>query len=319
MENKRHDGNGLCGSLGNAVTKMFVLLAVAAAVAQSCFAGENHADSIIARVLENAAKVKAADPDAVLMAFWDFDGTIIKGDISEGLDFATGSTVKLYKGLIERTIEEGLNTVYPAKGGWEQYWERDYRRLNEMGRWIAWPFNAQMYYGQSAAALDAFCSAECDKVYRKWYFSSSMKMWRALEKAGVENYVVSASPEIFVRNAARSLGVPSWRCRGIRVMIDGDRMTTKVIHPIPNGEGKVENVRELVGARPNGVAIAAFGNSYSTDGAFLRYVATQPSLPGGAKGTAVMINGGKAVAGYTEHFITVDQSETEGDVAGGRP
>jgi hypothetical protein len=41
---------------------------------------ETHADGIIARVLENAAKVRTADPDAVPMAFWDFDGTIIKGD-----------------------------------------------------------------------------------------------------------------------------------------------------------------------------------------------------------------------------------------------
>ena len=184
-----------------------------------------------------------------------------------------------------------------------------------IGRWLAWPFNAQMYYGQSAAKLDAFCSAECEKFYRKWYFASSMKIWRALEKAGVENYVVSASPEIFVRNTAQSLGVPASRCRGIRVAIDGDYVTTKIIYPIPNGEGKVENVRELVGARPNGVAIAAFGNSYSTDGAFLRYVATQPSLPGGAKGTAVMINGGKVVPGYTEHFITVVQDETVGETS----
>ena len=62
----------------------------------------------------------------------------------------------------------------------------------------------------------------------------------------------------------------------------------------------------------DGIAIAAFGNSYRSDGAFLRYVATQPSLPGGAAGTAVMINGGKTVKGYTEHFITVSQSETAG-------
>ncbi len=81
---------------------------------------------------------------------------------------------------------------------------------------------------------------------------------------------------------------------------------------MPYGEGKVENVRSIVLSRPNGVAIAAFGNSYSTDGAFLRYISTQPSLPGGAKGTAVMINGGRNVPGYTEHFITVSQSETVG-------
>ena len=291
------------------VYSFFVLLVTAAL---PCLGTENHADRIVARVLENVAKIKAEQPEAVPMAFWDFDGTIIRGDISEGCEFVGGKLSKLYKGLIERTIEVGLCTVYPAEGGWDRYWNHDYARMKEIGRWLAWPYNAQMYYGQSVAALDAFCEAECERVYRKWYFASSMKIFRALEKAGVENYVVSASPELFVKNTAKSLGVPSCRCRGIRVVLDGDRVTTKVVHPVPNGEGKVENVREFVLARPHGVAVAAFGNSYSTDGAFLRYVATQPSLPGGAKGTAVMINGGKTVPGYTEHFITVDQEEVVG-------
>ena len=296
----------------SAVRKIYVVGIAVFAVA-ACLGEESHADGIVERVLANVAKVKAACPQAVPMAFWDFDGTIIRGDISEGIEIVGDRRVKLYKGLIERTIEVGLNSVYPAKGGWEQYWERDYPRLNAIGRWLSWPFNAQMYQGQSAAALDAFCEAECERLYRKWYFASSMKMWRALEKAGVENYVVSASPEIFVRAAAKSLGVPSCRIRGVRVAIDGDRITSRTVHPLPMGEGKVENMRELLLACPNGVAIAAFGNSYSTDGAFLRYVATQPSLPGGAKGTAVMINGGKIVSGYTEHFITVDQDEIVGD------
>ncbi len=293
--------------------RLIVSVAVAAvAVAGVCSAAESHADGVIARVLENVAKIKSMQPDAVPMAFWDFDGTIIRGDISEGCESVGGKLNKLYKGLIERTIEAGLCTVYPADGGWDRYWKHDYPRMKEIGRWLAWPYNAQMYYGQSVARLDAFCEEECERVYCKWYFASSMKIFRALEKAGVENYVVSASPELFVKNTAKSLGIPPCRCRGIRVVLDGDMVTTKVVHPVPSGEGKVENVREFVLSRPHGVAVAAFGNSYSTDGAFLRYVATQPSLPGGAKGTAVMINGGKVVPGYTEHFITVDQDEVEG-------
>jgi len=43
---------------------------------------ETHADGVISRVLDNVAKLKAADPQAVPMAFWDFDGTIIRGDVS---------------------------------------------------------------------------------------------------------------------------------------------------------------------------------------------------------------------------------------------
>ena len=278
------------------------------------FGAEDHADRIVAQVLDNVAKIKAADPQAVPMAFWDFDGTIIKGDISEGCELVNGKYEMLYKGLIRQTIEAGLNSVYPPEGGWEQYWEKDYLRLRDgLGLWLAWPFNAQIYFGQSASAIDAFGEAACERLYRKWYFTSSMRMFRALEKAGVENYVVSASPEIFVRATAKTLGIPKARCRGIRVAIDGDRITTRIIYPLPMGEGKVENVREFVLARPHGVAVAAFGNSYSTDGAFLRYVATQPSLPGGAKGTAVMINGRNPVPGYVEHFITVEQDEVLGE------
>ena len=292
--------------------KIFLLCALCMAL--FCSAAENHAAGIVAQILDNAAKIKAADPKAVPMAFWDFDGTIIKGDISEGVDFIDGKLTPLYKGLVQLTIEAGLNSVYPAKGGWEQYWEKDYLHLrDDIGRWLAWPFNAQMYYGQSAAELDAFCRGECEKIYRKWYFTSSVAMLRALEKAGVENYIVSASPEIFVRSAAPSLDLPVERFRGIRVQIACGRITSQIIYPIPDGEGKVENVRDIVLARPHGVAVAAFGNSYSTDGAFLRYVATQPSLPGGAKGTAVMINGRKPVPGYAEHFIKVVQNEVLGE------
>ena len=287
-------------------------MALLALASQACLGAESHADGIVARVLENVAKIKAANPDAVPMAFWDFDGTIIKGDISEGLE--EGGEVR-FRGLVERTIAEGLCPVYGKDGGWDRYVNRDYPRMKEIGLWLAWPYNAQMYCGQRASVLDAFCVAECSRVYRKWYFESSVRMLDALERSGVENYIVSASPELFVRAAAATLKLPLCRFRGIKVEIEGDTVTSRVVHPLPMGEGKVENVRGIVLARPHGVAVAAFGNSYSTDGAFLRYVATQPSLPGGAKGTAVMLNGGDAVPGYSEHFILVAQDAVVGDAS----
>ena len=121
---------------------------------------ENHVERIVAQILDNVAKIKAVDPKAVPMAFWDFDGTIIKGDLSEGVEVVDGQYKKLYKGLVQATIEAGLNSVYPPEGGWEQYWAKDYQRMRDgIGRWLAWPFNAQMYCGQSAAAIDAFCAS----------------------------------------------------------------------------------------------------------------------------------------------------------------
>ena len=290
------------------------MLCCAAFAATVSFGVEKHVDEVVNEVLANVAKLKAAQPNAVPMAFWDFDGTIIKGDISEGMyenePARTGR--QLYKGLIEETILAGFSSVYKGPEGWKQYNDVDYPRMNAIGRWLAWPYNAQIYGGVPAADLDAFCTRKVAEVYRKWYFASSVAIWQALEKAGVENYVVSASPEIFVRNTAESLGVTRGRTRAIRVEIDGGRMTTKVVHPVPFGEGKVENVRQLVLSRENGVAIAGFGNSYSTDGYFLRYIVTQ-HLPGGAKGFALMINGGKEKPGFEGLFKLVEQDETVAD------
>ena len=283
-----------------------LLIGIACFAAALYAATETHADEVVATVLDNVAKLKAARPDAVPMAFWDFDGTIIKGDVSEGLD---EDGVQKFKGLIEETILAGLSTTYKGPEGWIRYRDRDYPRMKEIGRWLAWPYNGQIYKGVSAAKLDDFCHRKYDEVYRYWYFASSIKIMQALEKAGVENYVVSASPEIFVRNSDRTLGLPRERLRAIRIAIDAGYMTTKIIYPVPYDHGKVENVRELVLARPHGVAVAGFGNSYSTDGEFLKYIVTQ-SLPGGAKGFALMINGGPERDGYKGLFRLVEQDET---------
>jgi len=286
--------------------RLFVLVVFACLAAAADAAPETHADEVVATILGNVAKLKAARPDAVPMAFWDFDGTVIKGDVSEGLD---EDGVQKFKGLIEETILAGLSTTYKGPEGWIRYRDRDYPRMKEIGRWLAWPYNGQIYKGVSAAKLDDFCHRKYEETYRHWYFASSIRIMRALEKAGVENYVVSASPEIFVRNADRTLGLPRERLRAIRIAIDAGYLTTKIIYPVPYDAGKVENVRELVLARPHGVAVAGFGNSYSTDAEFMKYIVTQP-LPGGAKGFALMINGGPERDGYKGLFRLVEQDET---------
>ena len=270
---------------------------------------EGHVQGVVSEILSNVAKLKAARPDAVPMAFWDFDGTIMEGDITEGL---VSDGRKVFRGLVEETALAGLNRVYAGEEDFRQYEEKDYPRMNAIGRWLAWPYNAQLFEGVREAELAAFCRGKVRAVYARHFFAASVAMMQMLEKAGVENYVVSASPEIFVGSTAEALGLPRERLRGIRVVIEGGRLTTRVVHPVPYGEGKVESVRDLVLARPNGVAVAGFGNSYGTDGNFLRYIVTQ-ALPGGAKGFALMINGGAEKPGFEGLFRRVEQKLTVGE------
>jgi len=272
-------------------------------------APEGHVERVVARILENVAKVRAADPEAVPMAFWDFDGTIIRGDLGYGL---TENGVVRYHGLLEEIIRAGWIPIYRQPDGYER-WFKDYTRMGEVGHWLSQSYDAQMFTGVSVRELDAFCERTIrEKKLDRWYFASSMAIWKALAAAGVENCVVSASIEPMMRNVASTLGIPKERVRATRVEEECGRWTTKLLQPVPYGEGKVDAVRMFLKARAKGVAVAAFGNSYATDAAFLRYVATQPALPGGAKGTALMINGGKAVSGYTEFFICVSQEAVVG-------
>ena len=116
--------------------KRLIVYVAVAAVAGVCNAAESHADGVIARVLENVAKLKAAQPDAVPMAFWDFDGTIIKGDISEGLD---EDGVQRFKGL----IREGYLADFVILGG--NPFETDPRSLHAIPVCETWLGGRRVY------------------------------------------------------------------------------------------------------------------------------------------------------------------------------
>lgn len=286
--------------------RIVAAMALCASVVVPCLhADEAHVERVVGEILGNVKKLKVADPQAVPMAFWDMDGTIIRGDCTLGL---VEEGVERYKGFMQEAILAGLCPVYHGEEGCTRYRDVDYPLIDGFGHWLGGPFNAQVFHGQRVAGIKAFAQEYTKRILRNWFFKSSIDILRRLECAGVENHIVSANVQIFVEPVADFLGVDASRVNAIRVGIDGGRITTRIESIVPYGEGKVSVLRDVVTSTPHGFAIAAFGNSYSTDGAFLRHVATQASLPGGARGTAVMINGGKRMSGYSEHFICVDQS-----------
>lgn len=275
--------------------------------AATASAAESHVDGIIREITANVAKIRKHDPNAVPMAFWDFDGTIIRGDISTGLSM---DGKRVYEGLFVKAAEAGFSGIFKDAASAEDYLGTVYPKLGKnVGRWMSWPSLGQSFRGADASRLEAFCREYAERVFKPWYFSSSLRIMRALEKAGIENHIVSGSPDVFVKAAGAAAGVPRTQAVGIRQRIAGGRLTTRLEYPLSMNEGKVECIREILGACPGAVAVAAFGNSYWTDGPFMRYVATSP-VPGGAKGVAVMINGGKTPPEYEGLFLLVNQTET---------
>lgn len=276
-------------------------------------AKEDHAQTIITQILatkEAVIKAEHSSPDdTIFLAFWDFDGTILKGDCTEGLQ-EDNKTV--YKGLAQRTIEAGYSSIYPPKDGTKKFFE-DYRHLEEIGRWLAYPYAVQMLRGASVEDIHKLSKKHFADVLHNYYFTSSVSMIQALESNGVECHVISASADVFLDAAAPTLGLDAAPFNGIEVQTENGRLSEKLVYPVTWAEGKTQKLLSIVEQTKKlhpgkkVLVLAAFGNSFGTDGPFMQYVATQ-ALPAG-KPIAVMINGGEAPTAYKGLFIEVNQTE----------
>jgi phosphoserine phosphatase len=295
--------HNLSRTLSRILAAFLLLLAGALHAAQP----EPHARAILDQLISLKAAVAAAGaPDnARYLTVWDFDGTILDGDCSEGLQ-RDGEQV--YPGLAQVTIEAGLSSLYPAEGGFRQFWS-DYDWMEEhVGEWMAYPFIVQMLRGAAIEQLDEVARQTFEQYYAPHIFTSSAWLIRELESAGIETVVLSASPELFVRGAADSLGLDRSRFNGIRVAIEDGRVTEKLLYPVTWADGKRERLQQLIATHPGEppvIVIGGFGNSYTTDGPFLQWIAKQ-DLPGGPA-VAVMINGGEAPPRYQGLFREVGQ------------
>jgi len=69
-------------------------------------------------------------------------------------------------------------------------------------------------------------------------------------RAGVEAFVVSASPRVVVEEGARALGFDRAHIVAVTPLEEGGRLLAGVERPIPYGEGKVHRLLERIGGRP---------------------------------------------------------------------
>jgi len=276
---------------------------------------EPHAAALLAELRALRAELLAIRPEARFFAFWDLDGTLLRGDCSEGLVERDRET---YSGLVRLGIERGHSADYGAEDDGYAACREDYAELKgRIGGWLAYPFLLQIFAGTEEAQLAKLAARHFDTTLRKFYFAASREIFDGLAADGVEQHILSASAEVFVRGASASLALPPDRLHGIRVRTVDGRLTRELLHPVTYAEGKTEKLREIVLAaeaeapgRPVFV-LAAFGNSFDTDGAFLAHVVGQ-SLPAGQP-LAVMINAGFAPAAYRRMFRSVRQTRVVGE------
>jgi phosphoserine phosphatase len=262
---------------------------VALSLGRLAWAEEPDDSRIVGQILTTReAILKAAHgtnltSSAVFVAFWDFDGTILKGDCSEGL---TVGERTVYPGLAQIAIENGLSGLYPSDGGFGRFWT-DYTNMDaRVGHWLAYPFIPQMLRGARAEDVLRLSETHFAHTLSNYLMASSVKIIRALEREGIESHILSASADLFVKGAAESLAIPAAHIHGIEVRIWDGRLTEELVYPVTWNIGKRERLQQLtaeIERRPGHkqvFVLAGFGDSYSTDGPFLKFIATQ-SLPAG--------------------------------------
>jgi len=162
-----------------------------------------------------------------------------------------------------------------------------------------------VFAGADGKELTEFSRKQFTEL-KKYYFVDSIRILESLQKAGVEIHIISASADMIVRGAAESLGIPPENIHGVQLEIRNGTLTDKIIDPYPYGDGKVLVMRKIEKER-NGKALYGFGNSYSSDGAFLLEIVKQG-------GKSMMINGGNAHPGMSEHFRCVNSTRMLGEL-----
>ena len=103
---------------------------------------------------------------------------------------------------------------------------------------------------------------------RERLHGEAIRVLRHAESVGIEAYLVSASPLGIVEAAAAVVGIPLDHVTAVRERVSEDGIIEcGVVRPIPYGEGKVTNLRALIG--PGRPLYAAFGDN-AFDVALLR-------------------------------------------------
>jgi len=270
---------------------------------------EDHAYDIPKAILETKGlleKSPACAKGCVFISAWDFDGTILKGDSTEGL-IENGKPE--FAGLEETAINAGLSRIYKP-GEFARFW-KDYEEMDRIqGHTAAYTYLPKVFKGAKLKDLEKVAEIHFARVLQPYFFTSSVRMFLDLKTAGVTPYIISAAPHLFIRSSAATLQIPPNHIYGIEVAIDpAGFVTDRVIEPVTYAEGKAKRLEMIVsdlarGGKPVFV-LGAFGNSYHTDADFLHWTLRQ-QFPAG-KPLALMINGGSAPPEHAGAFTEVKQ------------
>jgi len=206
---------------------------------------------------------EVTDPRKTLVAT-DGDGTLWSGDVGEDFFFAFTRENRVRASAFEAL--RSLATEFSIEAKDAEIATRLYEgyvhgkvpedRICEMIAWLA--------AGHSRSEVQAIVRAtlEREKLSTRMQAEAvAIVEWARARKIDV--YVVSASPDPVVCEAAELLGLPPECVLAVRPTYEGDAMTPDVERPIPYGAGKAAALARVADGRT--IAVACGDNVFDAE------------------------------------------------------
>jgi phosphoserine phosphatase len=246
-----------------------ILLGPAAARAAEGWTPEVRA--LLTRVLHTQRPPAGGEAPVVV---FDFDNTLIHGDLGHGALAYLGD-----EGLVPAGTDPAWRASPDTATLYAHYHQMGQTRSKES----ALAFLASLLAGRtldearrvSEATLTRGLEApRCTRSYsqgltRAWGIRLRTPMTTLIKElgaAGLEVWIVTASPQALVRGVSARLGVPPERVLGVRTEVVDGRLTRALVPPVTYRQGKVEVIKRHIGRRP----MLVLGDAW-TDIEMLRY------------------------------------------------
>ncbi len=221
--------------------------------------------------------------------FTDFDGTIIYGDITDGIEDLSieNDTIRNgYHGLIRLSIEKGYLNNYKGKEGFRDYWQHYTDLIKNHQEEESTRFMGEQFINlnhEQKKKIEKLAQEYFTEILHHKFFLSSLNIIDELVSSGIKVYVISASPDIFVKQASYVFPSGTDSISGVDLEEEG-------VDFFNYAEGKVKRMHCFIRKKEESgkkvFVIGAMGNSWSSD-----YPMIQESIKLG--GIGIMINGKK--------------------------
>ncbi|MCB1189522.1 MAG: HAD-IB family phosphatase [Leptospiraceae bacterium] len=215
---------------------------------------------------ENHDFLKTSILDSPGLAAFDFDNTLIKGDLGEAVMLSL-----LENGLqkLDKNFEIHFRDRLNAKRLWDEkdtfqeeltdYIWTEYQYLMEsQGLEVAYRWSSFLFSGWTKAELQSITRTVWNSKLKNNVYTEMYELIRFLLQNNWQAYIITASPTWVIQEVIEEFNLPGEHVLGMNLKLnDLGVATEEIIEPFTYGKGKVECLSKVCNEQPD----LSFGDS----------------------------------------------------------